>query len=189
MKARIILLITSYLLSRMKLLLKRRIGIPKRLFVAILLSGLVTILGCDAFVRKFTRKPKKEALLVEEMVLVPEEYKGPQMTKEELYRQYFLFWKSWQDELITSLLEKRSQRKHIDCAEEAIKNLVNLKTLLNEEKQKKLDIYIKRLKDLRDLISQDLYGSNIVTHLQEAEQIRRNILRDFSYYKISKDIV
>lgn len=164
MKARIILLVTSYLLS-------------------------VTLIGCDAFVRKFTRKPKKEALAPEEMVLVPEEYKGPQMTKEELYRQYFLYWKSWQDELITSLLEKRSQKKQIDCAKEAIKNLVNLKAFLNEEKQKGLDVYIKRLEDLRDLISQDLYGNNSVMHLQQAERIRRNILKDFSYRKISKDMV
>jgi hypothetical protein len=149
---------------------------------------LFTFFGCDAFVRKFTRKPKKEAAPQGEMVLAPEEYKGPQMTKEESYRQYFLFWKSWQDELLTSLLEKRSQKKQIDCAKEAIKNLVNLKALLNEGKQKKLDMYIKRLEDLRDLISQDLYGSNIITYFHEAERIRRDILRDFSYHKISKDI-
>jgi hypothetical protein len=160
-------------------------GLP---FYILIFAFCILSSGCDAFVRKFTRKPKKEAFLAEEMVLVPEEYKGPQMTKEELYRQYFLFWKSWQDELIASLSEKRSQKKQIDCAEEAIKNLVNLKTLLNEEKQKELDIYIKRLKDLRDLISQDLYGSNIVTHLQKAEWIKRDILRNFSYHKV-KDIL
>jgi hypothetical protein len=159
------------------------------IFICGLLTMVYGLLGCDAFVRKFTRKPKKEALPQEEMVLVPEEYKGPQITKEEQYRQYFLFWKSWQDELITSLLEKRSQKKQIDCAKEAIRNLVSLKAFLNEEKQKKLDIYINRLNDLQGQISQDLYGSNIVTHLQEAERIRRDILRNFSYHKISKDIV
>jgi len=159
------------------------------IFICGLLTMVYGLLGCDAFVRKFTRKPKKEALLAEEMVLVPEEYKGPQITKEEQYRQYFLFWKSWQDELITSLLEKRSQKKQIDCAKEAIRNLVSLKAFLNEEKQKKLDIYINRLNDLQGQISQDLYGSVTASYLQAAERIKRDILKDFSYHKISKDIV
>ncbi len=162
----------------------------KVILLVTIYSLLVTTIGCDAFVRKFTRKPKKENLTSpEEMILAPEEYRGAQMTKEEMYRQYFLFWKSWQDELITSLLERRSQKKYIACAEEAIKNLVNLKVLLNAEKQEKLDIYIKRLKDLRDSISQDLYDNNVTTHLQEAERIKRGILKEFSYQKISKDIV
>ena len=59
----------------------------------LMIAGLV---GCDAFVRKFTRKPKKERITKEEMVLVPEEYKST-MTQEQMYRQYFLFWQSWQD--------------------------------------------------------------------------------------------
>ena len=42
------------------------------------------LVGCEAFVRKFTRKPKKEDLPRTEMVLTPEEYKGPQMTKLDI---------------------------------------------------------------------------------------------------------
>src|SRR3990167_4305344 len=94
---------------------------------------IIDLLGCDAFVRKFTRKRKKEDLPQEEMVLAPEEWKGPQMTKEQMYRQYFMFWKSWQDELVESLLQKRSQKKQIDCSLEAIKNLLSLRALLNTE--------------------------------------------------------
>jgi hypothetical protein len=141
-------------------------------------------MGCDAFVRKFTRKPRKDLLPKEEMVLVPEEWKGPQMTKEELYRQYFNFWKSWQDELIESLLQNRAQKKQLDCIEEAIKNLQYLRTMLAGEKQKKLDIYVEQLNSLRDNISRDLYGSNNANNFQRAESIKRNILRDFSYPKV-----
>lgn len=159
----IILLVTSYLL-------------------------LVTLIGCDAFVRKFTRKPKKENLPQEEMILAPEEYKGPQMTKEEAYRQYFLFWKSWHDELIESLLQRRSQKKQIDCAEEAIKNLINLRVLLSIDMQKNLDVYILKLKELQDQISTDSYGNNAITNAQRAERIKMDILKRFSYSKIRKDI-
>lgn len=164
-----------------------KISITQIIILSTFYSLLSTLIGCEAFVRKFTRKPKKE-LPKEEMVLVPEEYKGPQMSKEDLYRQYFLFWKSWQDELITSLSPGANQKKQIDCVEEAIKNLINLKVLLNENTQRELDVYISQLNDLEGLISKDTYGANIINHRQNAERIKRNILRDFSYKKIKKDL-
>jgi len=159
------------------------------LFVICALSFVICMTGCDAFVRKFTRKPKTENLPQEEMVLVPEEYKGPQVPKEELYRQYFLFWKSWHDELIESLLQKKSQKKQIDCAEEAIKNLINLQKLLNEEQQKKLDIYILQLKDLQEAIGKDLYGMDSSNNVQNAERIKRSLLREFSYNKVKDCLI
>lgn len=145
---------------------------------------LFAMLGCDAFVRKFTRKPKKENIPQQEMVLAPQEYKPPQMTKEEVYRQYFLYWKSWHDELINSLLTASSYKKQIDCANEAIKNLEELRLILQENMQKKMDIYINQLKDLKNEIAQDLYGNNISSNRLTAERIKRNILREFSYNKI-----
>ena len=150
---------------------------------------LITLIGCDVFIRKFTRKPKKENLPYEEMVLAPEEYKGPEMPKEELYRQYFLFWKSWHDELIESLVQKRSQKKQIDCAQEAIKNLINLRAMLNEDRRKILDVYITQLKELQGLIAKDLYGTSITSNVQSAERLKRNILRDFSYNKIKSYLI
>lgn len=161
----------------------------KFLLIITVYSLLVTMIGCEAFVRKFTRKPKKENLPREEMVLTPEEYKGPQMTKEELYRQYFLFWKSWQDELINSLSYEANHKKQIACAVEAIKNLMNLRGLLNDQRQKQLDIYIGQLNDLKWLIAKDSYGNNIASNRQKAERIRKNILQKFSYNKIKDYLI
>jgi len=159
----------------------------------ILICGMLAVafglIGCDAFVRKFTRKTKKTNLPATEMVLAPEEYKEKVLTKEELYRQYFLFWKSWQDELINSLTVNTNQKKQIDCTKEAIKNLEEIKPLLNEEKQKKLDSYISQLKALQDSIVKDLYGNNLNTNRSQAERIKRNILRDFSYNTIKGYLV
>lgn len=67
---------------------------------------ILNMIGCEAFVRKFTRKAKKEQR--EEMVLVPQEYQKPKLTKEQEYRHYFLYWQSWQDELIGSLRQRKS---------------------------------------------------------------------------------
>ena len=150
---------------------------------------LVTILGCEAFVRKFTRKPKKENLPQEEMVIAPEVYQIPQMTKEDLYRQYFLYWKSWQDELIESLSGSTNHKRQIGCINEAINNLDQLKSLLNETKQKELDIYLNQLMDLQGLIAQDFYGNNVTGNRLTAERIKRNILKDFSYNKIKDNLL
>ena len=154
-------------------------------FCCSMIAGLI---GCDAFVRKFTRKPKKEQISREEMVLVPEEYKST-MTPEQMYRQYFLFWQSWQDELIESLVQKRSNKKQVDCAQEALKNLANLRAMMKEDKQKKFDVYINDLKWLKDQITQDLYGTGAPGYARAAERIKRGILRDFSYNKVKKDLI
>jgi len=151
-------------------------------------SLLVTALGCDAFVRKFTRNSKKEGQAKQELVLAPEEYKPPKMTGEEVYRQYFLYWKSWHDELINALLGNLSNKKQLDCANEAIKNLEELRRTLQEAKQKKLDVYINQLKYLRKDIEDDAYGNNASESRLKAERIRLHIMHDFSYDKISKDI-
>ena len=149
---------------------------------------LVTSFGCDAFVRKFTRKRKKEAPK-EEMVLVPQEYKPPQLTKEEVYRQYFLYWKSWHDELINSLSTGASHKKQIDCINEALENLEQLRTTLQATKQNRLDGYINQLKNLKESIAEDLYGNNVAQNRLTAERIKRGILRDFSYEKVKKYLV
>ena len=149
-----------------------------------LLFLVFSSLGCEAFVRKFRRKPKKEEMTKEEMVLVPEEYPSLFASKEEEYRQYFLFWKSWQDEFISALLDGKSHKKQLSCVDEAIKNIFMVKNLLLEEKQKKLDVYIKQLNDLRTTLAEDLYTTRSGHYRSKAETIKRNILLYFSYPKI-----
>ncbi|MDP2043978.1 MAG: hypothetical protein Q8K15_02275 [Candidatus Omnitrophota bacterium] len=154
-------------------------------FVIVFLSCvlLANLAGCESFARKFTRKSKKADQAVE-MVLTPEEYKGPNMTKEEIYRQYFLFWKSWQDELINALVQRSSLKKKIDCAREALKNLVNMRGLLVAPSQKNLDVYIAKSRDLISDMQSDIYGSNDNRNIQTAERLKADIQRGFIYPKI-----
>jgi hypothetical protein len=157
-----------------------------RIAVSVITFGLlVSLLGCEAFVRKFTRKQKKDQIKKEELVLVPQEYKAPDLSKDELYRQYFLFWKSWQDELIESLSGSRvNQKKQVSCILEALKNLTQMEPLLKEDKQKRLKAYTHQLRELSSAIGDDIYGNNMVSNRQAAERILRNIAREFSYDKI-----
>lgn len=150
---------------------------------------LISLIGCDAFVRKFTRKPKKDSVSKEEMVLVPEEYKGPQLTKEQLYRQDFMYWQVWHEELLTSLSRSVNHKKQFDCADRTVKSLMNLRVRLNEPKQKRLDVYLRQLIDLKDDIARDTYGSASEAYNRKAERIRRSIMREFSYSKVSKDLI
>lgn len=145
---------------------------------------LFALFGCDAFVRKFTRKPKKDSGERIEMVLEPEEYKAPPMTPEARYREYFLFWKSWHDELIVSLRPGANHKKQVHCASEAIKSLTGMRSLLKSEAQVRLDSHLNQLRGLEAAVRSDTYGTNSVSHRQKAESIKRRILRDFSYPKI-----
>lgn len=155
----------------------------KALSVLLFCFLLLDLLGCEAFTRKFTRKSKKSYATVE-MVLAPEEYKGPNMTKEELYRQYYLYWNSWQDELINALTQKASLKKKVDCAQEALKNLVNMKMMLVADAHKNFDPEIAKLNDLLVYIKSDVYGANDIRNLRVAERIKSNIHKGFIYPKV-----
>ena len=162
-----------------------RAQVTKFLLLVTFFSLLSTCIGCEAFVRKFTRKPKKENIPKVEMVLAPQEFQAPQLSKEELYRQYYMFWKSWQAELIESLLGSSiNKKKQVSCAKEATKNLQQLMPLFDEEKQKILDRYLTQLRTLTESIQDDIYGNSMASQRLSAERIMRNVSRDFSYQKI-----
>jgi len=156
------------------------------LFLSLIL--LVNLTGCEAFVRKFTRKPKKDKS-PEEMVLQPEEWTGPKMTKEQLYRQYFDFWEAWQDELINALINNASLKKKVDCAAQALKNLRGMRGMLNETKQKQLDVFLRLMDDLLKAVKSDIYGASNNSNRRDAERVRRNILQSFSYPDIKGDLL
>ncbi|MCM8792082.1 MAG: hypothetical protein NC826_02900 [Candidatus Omnitrophica bacterium] len=140
--------------------------------------------GCDAFVRKFTRKPKKNISSQQEMVLVPEEYPSLFKDKEEQYHYYFSFWQSWHTEFINSLIEKTSHKKKISCLSAVINNLNILRDLLLDEKRADLEKYINELQILRDKLSKDIYTTQFNWYYNRAETLRKNILQNYSYSKI-----
>jgi hypothetical protein len=151
-------------------------------------SLLATHIGCEAFVRKFTRK-KKQPVVKEEMVLEPQEYPAAGISKEEMYRQYFILWRSWHDELIASLSAGSiNHKKQMSCVQQTLKHIGLMKGLLNEKKQQQMNGYIEQLNRLAEIIEKDAYGHMAVMNRQQAERIKRNILRDFPYNKIKDNL-
>ncbi|MBN2830679.1 MAG: hypothetical protein JXL82_00155 [Candidatus Omnitrophica bacterium] len=137
--------------------------------------------------RKFTRKSKKDRA-PEEMVLVPEEWTGPKMSKEEIYRRYYNFWQSWQEELVNVLTQNASLKKRVDCAQQSIKNLSGMRSMLNLTKQKQLDVYLNLMNNLLVSIKADTYGMVNSSNRQKAERVKRNIMQYFSYPDIKGDL-
>ena len=86
-------------------------------------------------------------------------------------------------------MQRKSNKKQVDCAQEALKNLDNLRVMMKEDKQKKFDVYLSDLKWLKEQIAQDLYGTSAPGYARAAERIKRGILRDFSYNKVKKDLI
>jgi hypothetical protein len=157
--------------------------IAQVVFVNVILFLCLELTGCESFGRKFTRK-KKEPAKPEEMVLAPEDYTQQLPNKEELYRQYYIYWQSWQDELIDSLAEDTNRKKAVDCISEAIKNFDNMKRLLREEIRTKAEGPVKSLAALKEEILKDEYLTGASSYIQTAERLRREIAREFSFDKI-----
>ena len=158
--------------------------------VIVLCVGLIFLInsaGCESLSRKFVRKSKKEIEPVQ-MVLSPEEYTGPAMTKEEKYRHYFFYWKSWHDELIQALSEGENKKKQLDSAEEAMRNLIIVRGLLDAERQKALDGYITRLQELTREVKNDSYNSDAAGLRSRAETLKMEINNGFSCSDV-KDVL
>jgi hypothetical protein len=156
--------------------------------IIIIFCLIITASGCESFTRKFTRKPK-DKMKAEELVLVPEEYKAAQVSKEEKYRDTFFIWKNWHDELINSLESSNNRKKQIDCLKESVNSLQALRQLLNNDKQKGIDIYLNKIDILRSQINEDVYGVELSERRSEAEKLKRDIQREFSYEKIKKCLI
>lgn len=161
-------------------------------FKIILLSTiyclLFTSMGCDAFARKFTRKAKKDKEKKEEMVLVPVEYNAEKATKQDLYQQYFLFWKAWQEQLIDSLTYDTNRKRSIGCASEAAGSLEQMQKLLKNEKQEELSPYIKQLRDIVIAMENDPYRSKADYYFAAASRLKTQIQREFSFKKIKDSL-
>jgi len=160
-----------------------------RLTTVIVFLLVFSLVGCDAFVRKFTRKPKKD-VSEQELVLVPEEY-NPEMDREGKYRKSLMYWKYWQEELINSLIQGTSHKKKVNCIEQAIKSLEEIRPMLDPEMQKKLDTYIQEEMRLREAIIANAYTylEDDATNGHRAEDIKRRVLRDFSFNKIQGGLI
>ena len=156
---------------------------------AIILCMALSLCGCEAFARKFTRKQKKEDKPQEMMVLKPQAYPDTKVDSKDAYQQYFMFWKSWHEELIDNLSdEPPSMRRQLDSVKEAVNNLSEMQKLLSGDKYARAGEYLVSMNSLKSDIAKDLYYSNTWSLRRQAEDLKNRIERDLQYKQVKDEL-
>lgn len=161
----------------------------RTLVFVVILSGIFMLTGCESIRKKFTRK-RKDRESQDQMIIVPRDYSAHPFPSDVMYKQYFIYWKSWNQELITSLNDYSSYKKILDCVEQAIINLKKMATYLNEDKSKELEVYIKRTEDLKTQIvaSKAMPPSRMTMLRYDAERILSSVNRLFDLKKMKEHL-
>lgn len=109
----------------------------------VILSLVVSSAGCAGLQRKFTRKKKKEKR--EAPVITTFDY-AKELRVDELYKKHFLFWKTWQSELIARM--GAGYKKRVSCYEHTVESLGEMRKYLGGAKGKELDKFIAEIKGI-----------------------------------------
>lgn len=147
---------------------------------------LTTLFGCEAFRKKFVRKPKEK-----EVKIVVETYEYESEPAEKTYKRFFLFWRAAHEEMINSLKSQDSNRKKlVFAAEKIIENLQQMRQLLMPQMQARLDTFISEQKDIaRQLNRFKLQHAQLIRIKSMLEKQRRQIQKEFNYKHIQEYLV
>ncbi|MFH1655128.1 MAG: hypothetical protein ABH954_00765 [Candidatus Omnitrophota bacterium] len=156
----------------------------RKIIVILILVSFLSLEGCEAFRKKFIRKKKKKEA-EEQVVLEPQEYPEVVYDNITLYSNHYNLWKAWQVELLESLKEGQSYKKQIQCFDEVLKNLSEMRNLLADQKQQELDIYIQQIAGYKEKLSGSKLKYAILPQLKNRlNSIDKKIRTNFTYNKI-----
>ena len=144
---------------------------------AVIIILCISIAGCAGVQRKFARKKKEEAKTP--AIVTMYEYPIAERV-DELYKKRFLFWKSWQGELIDRMED--NYKKRTECYDELMQNLLEMQKYLNDEKYKELTAFVTEIKTVDPAVKKiDLTNSERYRITQLLEKTKRLIDKRFSY--------
>lgn len=159
----------------------------KQIFLRLFVIGcaLCFLTGCETLKRKFTRQ-RKTKQTQEEMIIVPRDYSAHPFPNDVLYKQYFVYWKSWNQELITALNDQAPYKKILDCADQALVNLRKMAAYLQEDKAKALGVFVRETEQLKvDIVaSESMPPARLVSLRYQAERILSSVNRQFDLRKM-----
>jgi len=165
----------------------------KRILAVMLLTIFaLTASGCnyEVFNRKFVRKKKKPAgppsiYHIEPFVKAP---------NAETYSNSFLFWKTWEEELLNALTPSGFPRlvnkaRVEECLDNSVLSLDRMKSCLNEAKAQELAGYIQQLRKYSGISDgQDLTDMVLTRMRQDIESHKRNVQIRFCFSAVRQDI-
>jgi|GEM_PF-794743 len=166
----------------------------KKLIVGVfLIIYALTITGCgyEVFNRKFMRK-KKKADASRSIYTIQPFVKPP---SAEIYSHAFLFWKTWENELLIALSPSGYPRminnlKVEECTGQIISNLNEMKKCLIESKAKELEPYIRQIEQFKFLVEkQSLTDPTLAGMRRDIESHKRNVDIRFSLSSVKNDLI
>ena len=150
----------------------------------IILIFCISTTGCAALQRKFVRKKKKQERVVP--VVTTYDY-SKELRVNELYKKHFLFWKTWQSELIDRM--DGSYKKRIECYNYTVESLMEMKKYLADFKAAELEPFIAQIKSIAPDIRKRRLSKNKKYRLRQLlEKTRRQIEKRFSYSDVKDQL-
>lgn len=140
----------------------------------------ISFAGCAGLQRKFTRKKKKEEKPAP--VITTYDY-AKDLRVVELYKKHFLYWKTWQGELIERM--DAAYKKRIECYDHALMNLEEMEKYLAEPKAKELKPFIEKIMSIDPGIRKKNLSKSEKNKMRSLlEKTMRRIDKGFSYSKV-----
>ncbi|MFA4991723.1 MAG: hypothetical protein WC569_03995 [Candidatus Omnitrophota bacterium] len=144
----------------------------------------VSVAGCAGVQRKFARKKKEEP---KPLPIVATYDYAKELRVDELYKKHFLFWKTWQGELIDRM--GGGYKKRVECYDQIIANLIEMKKYLNDPKGLELEPFINEILSIDPSIRKiDLTRNETYRMRRLLEQTRRQIEKRFSYSDVKNSL-
>jgi hypothetical protein len=149
--------------------------------------SLLLVGGCEAFARKFTRKPKKGISAVE-MVFSPEQYENDRPSSLAAAQQAYVFWKSWHAEMILALENGAGYKRRLHCAREALLSLRQFAAQCRSDFEDALQQAVHDLDALMTLVEKDRSGLKNDVYAARALRLKDRIEQQFRYSRIEEYI-
>jgi len=155
--------------------------IRRYLKYAVILILCISLSGCAGLQRKFTRKKKKEVDKPAPVITTYDYAKN--LRVDELYKKHFLYWKTWQGELIDRM--DASYKKRIECYEGILENLSDMKKYLASTKADELSPSIEKIKSIdKGIRKKRLTRSEKNKMRSLLEKTKLRIDKGFAYSKV-----
>lgn len=155
------------------------------MFCIVIFSCVCLLTGCETLRKKFTRK-RKTIDNKENVVIVPRDYDEHPFSSDVLYKQYFSYWKAWNQELIQSLGDQESFKRIMSSSQQAAANLKKMSSYLTDEKAGELNVYVEKLGKIDAEIKEahNLPSERMRVFRYKVSRIYSCVNREYDYTKI-----
>ena len=151
--------------------------------IAVALAVLVLLSGCAELKDKFVPKKKEEPRAQRYYQVRPYDV-HPSL---DLYTKRYIYWKSWHRELLSllepsSAIETINYKKRTVAIEQEVSNLIDMQSMLVDEKAEPLGKIIDELAAIEKRIKEErITPGNLTRIRRRVDQLGKEIKRGYSY--------